>query len=67
MIICEMCHKPITTKTFWWRWYNKGPECLWEAERRPICDECAATIVDEHSNNGLMLGFNMEADDEDNG
>jgi len=51
MIRCKCCGKVIHG-WYWWRHFYDDIEFY--------CEDCASCMVDEHSNNGLLSGYEEE-------
>lgn len=61
MTICYYCKKNITGWYFS-KYFKVANDAnglpVYEAE--PVCSECAVTMIDEHTNNGLLIQYQPE-------
>lgn len=48
--VCECCHKPIKGGYCYRYTFRNGEPYI-----EYYCDSCAANMIDEHTNNGLMF------------
>lgn len=61
MIKCYLCNKSI--QGWYWSKYlrvDTDANGLPIYEREPVCNECAATMTDEHTTNGLLIEYQPE-------